>query len=145
MRRSPLGPCAVPPLALVLLAVCAATGCTTVSARTAPPPAPGSSATGSSAGQQPGHGDGRSSVVGPARKAMGTTETKPSATPRTPVHRSPRQARRPAPAPLAPRRGTLPSVIPVPTGSAVCALGEQYGGWAPGSDAAAICHRQYGG
>jgi hypothetical protein len=36
-------------------------------------------------------------------------------------------------------------VIPLPGGASVCELGETYGGWQAGSEAAAICRQAYGG
>ncbi|WP_434587903.1 hypothetical protein [Streptomyces sp. A5-4] len=107
-------------------------------------------------------------VQAPAREALDAA-LPPSPTPPGggAEHEAPRRAvvARPAPAPprqaptgpAAPPRAAdrpprvLPALpVPVPTGAAaglgtgVCALGEGYGGWRPGSPQARICRETYG-
>ncbi|MBM9439132.1 hypothetical protein [Actinacidiphila bryophytorum] len=138
------------PAAVLLLAVCAAAGCTTVSA---PPPAAVPAPTRPAPGVveltppparpllatvRPDAGEARVATGAPSG-AVRTQRRRPAAKPHgtPPVrHRAPRSgAPRPRPAPRGGGSGLT---------SGVCALGRTYGGWAAGSAAATICARAYG-
>lgn len=145
---------------LVSVAVTAVSGCVSVERKpaqgpapvSAPPPAP-----------RP-NGSARPRIVeAPAREALeligppgrpapsatGTAATVPAAPPRTPRAEQPEQ---PEPSGSSPHRHsdragipappTLPSAAPSVLD--VCALGEEYGNWQPGSPEAVICEGTYG-
>jgi len=134
----------------VACAACAVAGCTTFRS---PGPAPEPAVRPRYAGRPP-----RRLVVGPApttwcwRRGPPTRHV-PSAPPigrararvarRLPRHRAPR----PTAAPGTPRPRTRPMRAgrPAAGGASVCELGETYGGWQAGSEAAAICRQAYGG
>ncbi|MFD4630554.1 hypothetical protein ACFVYR_11085 [Streptomyces sp. NPDC058284] len=115
------------------------------------------------------HPDGSSRprvVQAPAREAlerMGTPPgpatsrpTAPEAARSTPPPGPARPARPPAPAPSEPARRPpparpdagatrpAPATAPAAPGADVCALGEAYGNWPPGSAQAVICRETYG-
>ncbi|MFJ5096697.1 hypothetical protein [Streptomyces sp. NPDC088557] len=148
---------------LVGAAVAALAGCVSVDAPSAPPsPAPATDS------PRPAQAVAPQIVEGPAREALEAAlpppppSTAPRSAPPAEPHRRvlpPRpEAARPAAVP--PRRErprpaarpTLPEP-PVLTGlprtppvsrADVCALGERYGGWRPGSDQSRICRGVYG-
>ncbi|MFE2430554.1 hypothetical protein ACFXJ5_27875 [Streptomyces sp. NPDC059373] len=132
---------------VVLAAASAASGCVTVSPRTAGPE-PASGPVAPSAVGRPGP-----VVQGPALEALATVRPEPAESPkRKPERRAAprpavnqpvrhhRQAHAPAPDRPLPRVG----VPKVPGGGSVCDMGEKYGGWTGQSDASRICHQTYG-
>ncbi|MEC3998583.1 hypothetical protein VSR01_35900 [Actinacidiphila sp. DG2A-62] len=142
------------PAAVVLaVAACAAAGCATVS------PDPPSAVPSAAATSAPAAADGADHLDGvregpevpppPVHHVLGFTGPGPGAAsraaPSAPV------AVRPAAPRRARGRGTVPDRTR-PAGSAppahalpdVCTLGEAYGGWGGGSQAAHICRRAYG-
>ncbi|MDD1063772.1 hypothetical protein NMG29_37385 [Streptomyces cocklensis] len=136
------------PAAVLLLAACAAAGCTTVSpvptdavpaptrgapdvVRLTPPPSRPLLATARPDADAAAAGASAGAAPAPGRQP---TAAMPRRTP--PVRHRPH-----------PRRSGAPRVRPVPAGGparGVCALGNTYGGWAAGSAAATICARAYG-
>ncbi|MFB7863228.1 hypothetical protein [Streptomyces sp. NPDC056069] len=136
------------------VAMAALTGCVAVEPPpTAPAPAPGRAA--GPAGQ-----DVAPQIVqGPAREALEAAMPDPPAPePRATPERHgpggadparPHRTERPRPSAV-PRQRPYPDVVlpvlpKVPRDRAdVCALGESYGGWSPGSDQARICRGTYG-
>ncbi|MFH8624270.1 hypothetical protein ACH4A8_20710 [Streptomyces vietnamensis] len=153
---------------LVGAAVAALAGCVSVDApptapTVAPAPAPAADTV------RPDQDVAPQIVEGPAREALEAAlpAPPPSATPRasppagqhrrtvTPPrpeapHPDPAPKRRERPRPAArPDLPELPELRGLPTDppvsrADVCDLGERYGGWAPGSDQARICHGTYG-
>jgi hypothetical protein len=139
------------PAVVLLVAVCtAAAGCTTVSA--APPrrPAPRPA--------DPDRPDDLVVAQSPAHEVLDTARPDRPAT-EDPARTAPGSAARPYAPPARhrdrwapPRHGLTeyaaptagPTAVPVPGGTNVCALGETYGGWAAGSQAARICRQAYG-
>ncbi|MEV8019695.1 hypothetical protein AB0O76_25740 [Streptomyces sp. NPDC086554] len=145
---------------LVSVAVTAVSGCVSVERKpaqgpapvSAPPPAP-----------RP-DGSARPRIVeAPAREALdligpprsptpsttGTAATVPAAPPRTPRPERPERPERPSDPPhrhgdraANPALPALPSAAP--TVLDVCALGEEYGSWQPGSPESVICEGTYG-
>ncbi|MFF0277601.1 hypothetical protein [Streptomyces sp. NPDC004330] len=151
---------------LVGAAVAALAGCVSVDAAPPPPPAPAPAA--ETLGQ--GRDAAPQILQGPALEALEAAlpAPPPSAAPRPAPSPGARRKEasaplpsttRPGPAPREPERAapdTRPP-LPVPPSAAdgtsarpplsradVCALGERYGGWAPGSDPSRICHGTYG-
>ncbi|WP_327292606.1 hypothetical protein [Streptomyces sp. NBC_01198] len=138
------------PVVVILLAACAAAGCTTVSAPPSPavhypaparpapevvpltpPPARPLLAT-----VRPGAGEDAADAATP-----GSTGPAPRHRPAAAAPHRPRPAGRRTPRARAPRVGRTPAG----SGSGgVCALGRTYGGWAAGSAASTICARTYG-
>ncbi|MGV9696687.1 hypothetical protein ACWDTR_13110 [Streptomyces sp. NPDC003470] len=150
---------------LVTVAVTALSGCTTV--RPVSGPATGAHP---SALRPDGPAAPRA-VQGPAREALEKTGPSPSpgrasdsprrtARPTAPARREAPVARtEPQPRPARPAAPRLPGGtgreprVAVPdlpgtggggTGTGVCSLGSQYGGWRPGSPEAVICEQTYG-
>ncbi|MER7621147.1 hypothetical protein [Streptomyces sp. NPDC126503] len=143
-------------------AMAALAGCVAVDA---PPPAPAPAPTPAASANavRPAQGGAPQFVEGPAREALEAAlppappapRATPSVRPAPRAGQSPRaEAPRSAPAPRRPERPapgrpalpdppklpeTLPSIAPPVSRAEVCALGERYGGWAPGSDQARIC------
>ncbi|MFE0737254.1 hypothetical protein [Streptomyces sp. NPDC058855] len=146
-------------------AMAALAGCVAVDA---PPhaPAPAPTPAASANAVRPAQGGAPQIVEGPAREALeAALPPVPSAPRNTPsVRPAPRAAQppraeapRPDPVPRRPERpgrpapgrpalpdppqrpATLPPIAPPVSRAEVCALGERYGGWAPGSDQARIC------
>jgi hypothetical protein len=125
-----------------------------------PPPAPAPAPTPAASANsvRPAQGGAPQIVEGPAREALEAAlpAPVPGAIPSVrPVPRSARpprtEAPRPAPVPPRPERPDLPKLpetrlpaAPPLSRADVCALGERYGGWAPGSDQARICRGAYG-
>ncbi|MFJ4715195.1 hypothetical protein [Streptomyces sp. NPDC088785] len=141
--------------AAAAVAAATASGCVHVGAPYAPAaPTPPAMAP---APSPEGHADERPLVQGPAREALQRSEPSPH---RSPVARRPAEPPRPpvrhavpaprhAPHPAAPAHPTAPraerpAVPAPPPRTDVCALGRQYGGWAPDSPQAVICKDTYG-
>ncbi|MFD3567593.1 hypothetical protein [Streptomyces sp. NPDC058667] len=82
----------------------------------------------------------RRAAAPPARAGVRRPEAVPRGRERD--HERPRVPARPA-LPGLPELTGLPREAPVSRAD-VCALGERYGGWAPGSDPSRICHGAYG-
>jgi hypothetical protein len=142
--------------ALVLVAVCAVAGCTTVSAPPAAPLRPVPSALRQVAP------DGAVVLPSPGRQLLATARPEPAGqrpspaatrTARARTSAAPHRRRGHATHKTRPHRAATPTrkVDGTPSGSAlpgsagVCELGESYGGWQPDSPAARICRQAYGG
>ncbi len=143
-------------------------GCVAVD--TPPPaPAPASTPAASANSVRPAQGGAPQILEGPAREALEAAlpAPAPGATPSVrpaprPAHPPRTGAARPAPVPPRPERPARPvpdrpaltelpelpetrlPAAPPRSRAEVCALGERYGGWAPGSDPARICRGAYG-
>jgi hypothetical protein len=130
----------LPLAAVVLVAACAVTGCTTVSPA---PPAP-SRPSGPAPQRAP---DVLAPTPPPVDPLLATARADPRVPPSAAA--SPRRQaglpqRRAAAVPAAPSR-QRPAVDPrVPVSGGTCALGRAYGHWAAGSSAAKICEGVYG-
>ncbi|MBL3807837.1 hypothetical protein ICN76_025880 [Streptomyces sp. BRB081] len=141
---------------LATAAVTALAGCVTVDH---PAPGPSSDRSPAATPAAPEERAEPQIVQPPPREALRRTGEEPSAgttppprprasqaAPRARPAAPPPAPRRPDPAPAAPplpRAG--PGAADPPSHADVCALGRQYGEWAPGSTPARICDDTYGG
>jgi hypothetical protein len=136
---------------MILVAVCSAAGCTSVSAPPAHVPALRPSAP-RPAG--PEHPDDLAVVQPPGQEVLATARphdpvtARPSSAAPPPAVRarvapSRRRVHRAAPHRRKPR-APLPTAVRLPGGGNVCELSEAYGGWAADSQAARICRRASG-
>ncbi|MFE3592490.1 hypothetical protein ACFXOY_33845 [Streptomyces niveus] len=86
-------------------------------------------------------------AASPSRRTPSPREASPAGTdavgPPPPEPPGRREAVRP-PAPPAPPVPAAPTALP-DLGAGLCALGTEYGGWAPGSPESRICEKTYGG
>ncbi len=131
-----------------------ASGCVGVERPSGPAP----TTTPASPSASPGHGKSRPQTEqGPGREVLQRMTPPPHPAPRKPAVAARPVAPPPRPEQPPPPPARKPPAVKPDAGAArpappvvkplipdVCALGEAYGGWQPGSPESAICHKAYG-